>query len=320
MEKQKYLKVLFVSSGNLNGIGVIVKSQGLSLSKEGVVVDHFGIKGKGITGYLSNIIKLRNHLRKHNPDIVHAHYSLSAFVASIAGAKPLVVSLMGSDVKAPGFYKSLIRLFRIIFRWKLLIVKSEDMLKSIKMKDISIIPNGVNIEIFHPIDNSDLKENLGFSDSKFNILFLANPSRVSKNFNLAKNAVNKLPQDSFIMQVVHNVKHSQTPNIINAADIVLLTSLWEGSPNIIKEAMSCNIPIVSTKVGDIAWLFGDEPGYYIADFDPNDVAEKILIASEFSKKYKQTKGRDRIIKLKLDSASVANQLISNYITILNNEK
>ncbi len=93
------MKVLFVSSGNSEiGISPIIKNQGESLKQNGIDLYYFTIKGKGINGYLKNIPILKKYLKYHNYDIIHAHYSLLAIVATLSGAKPLVVSLMGSDI------------------------------------------------------------------------------------------------------------------------------------------------------------------------------------------------------------------------------
>ena len=102
------IKVLFVSSGNsVEGISPIIKNQGESL-REKIELTYFTIKGKGVKGYLKATLGLRKHLKQNKYNIVHAHYSLSAFTASLAGAKPLVVSLMGSDVKTKYIYKFII--------------------------------------------------------------------------------------------------------------------------------------------------------------------------------------------------------------------
>ena len=100
-------------------------------------------------------------------------------------------------------------------------------------------------------------------------------------------------------------------------ELVILTSLWEGSPNVIKEAMACNCPIVSTNVGDVRWVIGDTEGCYITSFDPEDVAEKIKLALEFGKR---TNGRDRIIELGLDSETIAKRLIDIYSKVLEENK
>jgi len=96
------------------------------------------------------------------------------------------------------------------------------------------------------------------------------------------------------LKVVYNIEHSQIPFYLNASDVLLLTSKWEGSPNIVKEAMDCNIPVVATKVGDIEYLFGDTEGYYYTDPDPDKLAGKInyILNNEIN-----TNNRQRIIDL-----------------------
>ena len=105
------MKVLFVSSGNSGKISPIASSQIQMLMSAGIDVDNFLIVGKGFKGYLQNIPKLKTHLKNKKYDVVHAHYSLTAFVASLAGARPLVVSLMGSDVHNTKLNNLIIKLF-----------------------------------------------------------------------------------------------------------------------------------------------------------------------------------------------------------------
>ncbi len=121
-----------------------------------------------------------------------------------------------------------------------------------------------------------------------------------------------LKNDQIIFKVEHSVSHSEIIRTIQNTDILLVTSRWEGSPNIVKEAMACNCPVVSTDVGDVRWLFGDEPGYFITSFEPDDVAEKLLLALKYSEVYGRTNGRQRIINLELDSNSIAKKIISLY--------
>ncbi|MBQ0740052.1 glycosyltransferase, partial [Aquimarina celericrescens] len=121
------MRILFVSSGNTkNGISPIIKNQGQSLISLGYSVTFFTIKGKGFKGYFKNIFELKRFLKKQKFDIIHAHYSLSGMVASLSGASPIVISLMGSDVKASLFLRYIIRGFSMLF-WKQIIVKSQDM-------------------------------------------------------------------------------------------------------------------------------------------------------------------------------------------------
>jgi teichuronic acid biosynthesis glycosyltransferase TuaC len=310
------VKVLFVSSANRNNISPIVKSQGASLALQNISVDYFGIKGNGFGGYLSNVPRLRRHIQKTNPDIVHAHYSLSGMVAGLTVVKqPLVVSLMGSDTKAGTLQKTITQWFAR-YRWDKVIVKSSSMQNDLHLADSFVIPNGIDLDLFKPFDKEGLKEQFSFSSTKKTILFLADPSREVKNVALAKAAFERADQTIAEIQIRYNLTREKVAEVLNAADIVLLTSKWEGSPNVIKEAMACNKPIVATDVGDIRWLFGDEPGHFITSFDPEDVAHKINEAILFSEQKGRTNGRKRIIELGLDAVNVANRIIGVYEEVL----
>jgi teichuronic acid biosynthesis glycosyltransferase TuaC len=314
------IKVLFVASANRNGISPIVKAQGESLSRQGLLVDYYGIKGRGFIGYFRNIPRLAKYIKASNADIVHAHYSLSGIVAGFASrSKPLVMSLMGSDTKAGFLQTKLIQLFALN-RLKITIVKSVSMKKDIGLSDAVVIPNGVNLDAFKPMSRAGLKEKYSFSSEKKTILYLANPNRPEKNFLLAESALKLFNPSEIELKVLYGIPHSEVPEIINAADIVLLTSKWEGSPNIIKEAMACNCPVVATDVGDIRWLFGSEPGHYITGLDTTDVFTKLKLALEFAKEFGRTNGRNRIIALGLSSKLSAQRIIELYEGLLKSVK
>jgi glycosyltransferase involved in cell wall biosynthesis len=99
---------------------------------------------------------------------------------------------------------------------------------------------------------------------------------------------------------------------LNAADCLLLYSSSEGSPQLIKEAMACNCPVVSTDVGDVKWVIGETNGCYITSFETGDVAGKLIDALEFTRSLGRTNGRNRITALGLDSRSVALKLMEVY--------
>ena len=240
-------KVLFVSSGNNGKLGVLVENQAKSLEKLGVEIDHFLILGKGLGGYLRNIPKLNKYIKLKDIDIIHAHYSLSAFVATFASAPNLVVSLMGSDAFL-NFWMKLAARFMYTFFWKVTIVKTEQMKKSLKLSKAIVIPNGVDLDNFKFIDSSEARKKLGFQANKKIVLFLSDPKRDEKNYPLANKAISLLNRNDVTLFPVYNVSNQEIPTYLNAADLLLLTSKWEGSVNVIKEAMACNIPIVSTNM------------------------------------------------------------------------
>ena len=305
------MKVLFICSGNnKSGIGSIVRSQGESLSKAGVEVEYYAIVGRGILNYLKSVFILKKKIKNDSYCLFHAHYSFSGFAAALAGCKPLVVSLMGSDVHKNNLFRSLIDLFARHF-WQATIVKSIQMEKRLHLRHTHVIPNGVAIDLFKPSDRKESMEKSGFADG-INIIFVADPERQEKNFRLAQKAVERMVDTEVHLHVIFGKSHKELLWYYNAADILLLTSLWEGSPNVLKEAMACNCPLVTTDIGDVRWVLGNTEGCYISSFELEDLVSKIKLAIDFSKKNIRTKGRERIIKLGLDSQTIARKILSIY--------
>lgn len=304
------MNVLFVSSGNSKeGISPIIRNQGESLEKSGVNVAYFAIKGKGFRGYLKNVKVLRKFLKDHNFNFIHAHYSMSAFVASLAGAKPLIVSLMGSDVKSEKLFKIFIHLFNK-FSWKKIIVKSEDMKTSLGIKNANIIPNGVDITLFKPLNQSDCKKELKWDLNKKQVLFAANPNNYVKNYPLASQSFSLLDNPNYELKDLVGIPNKQIPLYMNAADLVILTSFWEGSPNVIKEAMACNRPIICTDVGDVSVLFDNVEGCHI--IKENNKEELAAMIEHSLNNYSFSDGRKKLKLMKLDSENVAMELIKLY--------
>ena len=276
------MNILFVSSGNSkNGISLITYNQSLSLKEIGLNVDCFTIKGKGLIGYLKNINLFRKKVNLNHYDIIHAHYSLSGYFVFISNVKkPIIVSLMGSDVMAKAINRYIVKYF-CKYKWHSVIVKSKLLSNKLRLDDAHIVPNGVDFTVFKPTDKKSAKRKMGLNLNKKYILFCANPNRPEKNFNLAKKAFDKLDYNDIELHCLDNIDYKMVPLYMNASDVILLTSLWEGSPNVIKEAMACNRPIVSTDVGDVKSIIEDTKGCYISTNNSNDIAKKITLALRF---------------------------------------
>ncbi len=306
------MKVLFVSSGRKGSVSPLIKNQGDSLNDEGIEIHYFLIK-PGIKNYLSSIFQIRNIFKNNNFDLIHAHYSLSGFAASLGGKYPVVVSLLGSDAYKPFILRWLTRMFSY-YRWDKTIVKTSRMADALRLKNVEIIPNGVNIERFQPVPKFIAREKIDCINTKKLLVFAADPARKEKNYELAKDAVKYLRKNDIELLTVFNVPNNKMPYYINAADVLIITSKREGSVNVVKEAMACNVPVVSTDVGDVKQNTSGLKGCFICDSNPPSIAEGLLKALSIEN---VTDSRNRIIELGLDSVTVAKMIINIYERILN---
>ena len=321
------MKVLFVFSGNssLFPISPFTKSQGESLREKGVDVEYFPVVGKGLN-YLKNVGPLRKRLQECSPDLIHAHYSLCGWVAVLAAGKtPVVLSLMGDDAQGTFTGNGKVDLksrFFIFLTWliqpflRAIIFKSPNLEKAVyRKKAAHLVPNGVRLDQFE-VSEKGYREELGLAPDKQYVLFLGNPEDLNKNAALAREAVRLLARPGVELLEVFGVSHQKVVQYLNSVDVFVLCSFGEGSPNVVKEAMTCNCPLVVTPAGDAEWVVGDTEGCYVASYDPADFSKKLESALAFAATRKRTKGRDRIVALGLDAGSVASKILSIYHKVI----
>jgi teichuronic acid biosynthesis glycosyltransferase TuaC len=322
------MKVLFVASGNSKDfeLSPFIKSQGECLRSFGIDVQFFSVLGNGISGYTKSAKRLRLLLKVESFDVIHAHYSLCGWVAVLSRTKiPIVLSIMGDDAYGT-YYKP----YKVLFlsRYltvltyliqpfvKAIISKSKNIDKYVYRRRIAtIIPNGVDLEQFQN-HNKEFRSELGLDPKKKYLLFLANAEDKRKNFEMLKLANALLNDDNVEIIVPYPVPHDKIVKYLWSADVFILTSFMEGSPNVLKEALACNCPVVTTDVGDAAWVIGDTEGCFITEFSAKDLSEKIILALDFARGNKRTKGRDRLMELGLDAESVAKKIIAVYNTTI----
>jgi len=305
------VKILFVYRGYSPDLSnSVIDFQRNALQKAGLEIDAFLIKIGGIKGYLYSLKSLHSLIKNKHYSIIHAHYSFSGYLSAFATNKPVVCSLMGSDVlQQKGMLKLPMKFFSR-FLWYVVIVKSFEMQK--RIPGSLCIPNGVDMDNFRPLAKTMAIQMTGFNPREKNIIFVAQqPDSDVKNLNLAQRALSMVKNETVTLHTVSKISFEKLPYYYNAADALLLTSLSEGSPNVIKEAMACNCPIVATDVGDIREVLSDTQGCYITSFSPEDVArgiEKVLAYG------KRTTGRENIKHL--DNKIIAGKIIQVYRDVL----
>jgi glycosyltransferase involved in cell wall biosynthesis len=312
------MRVLMVSSGNnqwIYGISAFVYEQTLALREEGIEVEVFPVLGEGIIGYFKAAVKLNRLLKTKKFDIIHAHYVLSALVTIFQVKVPVIVTFIGSDIYNPKL-RLLARL--MVFRTaKSIIFVTEKLQKLSKCHSKSlVIQYGLDLTRFFTIDKKEARNHLQWSENKHYIFFASKFDRIEKNAQLAFDALEILKQEGFECKLIefNKIKPEDLNFYYNASDLFLLTSVYEGSPQSLKEAMACNCPIVSTNVGDVEWVIGNTEGCNITSFDPSDLARKIKMALDYGK---PTNGRKRILELGLDSKTIAKEIQAVYYNVLN---
>ena len=308
------MKVLFVSSGNKKGgISPIVRNQGESLRRQGVALDYFPVAGRGMAGYLRHWRPLFRLLRREHYDVIHAHYSLCGFLSTMAApaGTPIVVSLMGTFRKDTVKYYIIRRLAKR--HWREVIVKSARMQGQIGLPNAHIIANGVDIDKFDLSQSqSELRRELGLAPDRKVVIFVSNPERPEKNFALCRASVDALRRDDVDLVAVYNKPHEEVAKYMLAADVLMLTSFTEGSPNVIKEAMAANCPIVSTNVGDVEYIMEGVEGCRLMDsFLPEEGAALLEETLAFGRR---TEGLKKLVSLGLHERDVANRILTLYPT------
>ena len=317
------MKVLIVSSGNAGQVSPFVIEQVESIKRFGVEFQYHDIIGKGISGYLKNITPLRNKIRSFQPDIIHAHYGLSGLLALLVRRRtPLITTFHGNDINTlhplnnyrPNWNKVLSKVVYRLGNHSVFV--TEDLANQILANSIKsdIIPCHVDLNIFYPLDKVDARKQLNLSSSKKYALFSSSFRIPIKNYTLAKQACHHF--DDLELLELNGFTRKEVNLLLNACDLALITSYNEGSNQFLKEAMACNRPIVSTKVGDAEWIIGKTEGCFLTLQDPKDVISSIRKALDFCERTGMTNGRDRIIELKLDAENTSRKVFNLYKKII----
>jgi teichuronic acid biosynthesis glycosyltransferase TuaC len=310
--------------------GTFVERQITGIREIGLDVDVMFLnrlqKGMGVYRGLGQ--QLRARIANYQPDLVHVMYggAMADAVTRAIADRPTVVSFCGSDLLGEplsGILRKLIAGYGVMASCRAarraygIVVKSQNLQdalpEDVDRSKVRIIPNGVDLERFKPLNRDKCRKRLGWSDHRFHVLFPATSGDPLKRPDLAKAAVevSNLSGIQAEMHQLRGVPHEEVPIWLNASDVVLLTSLHEGSPNIVKEALACNIPVVSVDVGDVRERIDGIEGCYLAVPEPGDLAAKLQMVHAGSRR---VASRTKIQELSLER--VALQLKGFYSEVL----
>jgi len=260
--------------------------------------------------------------------IIHGHRPDHFAAFSLTKRNPSVISLHGQTARIINDRKG--RLVRIIYnileKFALkrtnAILPVDEITKNYYLKlypqykeKFYVIPTGVNIEIFRPLNKQKIRKKMGFSDSDKIILYVGRiepPKKIEdiikafeilytqdKSYKLIlvgdgvllneiKDLTNRLSLNKAITFLGIR-KRNELPEIFNIADVSVLYSKNEGSPLSIKESLACGIPVVANCVGDISTVVKNGyNGYLVEQESLSELALKLKTGIKNSSSLKES--------------------------------
>lgn len=302
------MKVLIVASYNKSRFAPFIVEQAEALKRRQCEIAWFGLQGKGLRGYLKNLPLLKRKIREFEPDVVHAHYGLSGLLANLQRKVPVVTTYHGSDLndkKVRPLSKLAIRLSA----WNIFVSsKTMDIVRPPKKH--TLLPCGIDLTDLQQTGKQEARQKMRLDAHKKYILFAGAFDNAVKNAPLAKEAVRLLHDDNVELLELKGYSREEVTLLMCAADVFLMTSFTEGSPQVIKEALASGCPIVSVDVGDVKERMQGVEGCFVATTrESKEVTEMLGKALAFEGK---TKGRAKILADGLDNQQVAMQLADIY--------
>ncbi len=246
-------------------LGVFVRDQVEALCRrEDVDLELFAF-APGKSSYPRAWRRLRRLLRRRSFDVYHAHYGLTGWVAHLAGCKPLVVTFHGTDLRHPRVGPWSRRLARRVAQPA---VVSLDQARDLRLPRLdqkaAVLPCGVDTRLFRPLPRAVARERLGLDPDRHYVLFPADPARPEKRHDRVTMTLKDLPDVREL--TLGGVLPEQVPLYVNAADVVLVTSDYEGFGRAALEALACDVPVISTPVGVAPEVVGPVEGCHCLEF------------------------------------------------------
>lgn len=300
------MRILVVASFNKRSFAPFIVEQVEALKRQGCDIDFFGLQGKGFKGYLRNLPSLKRKIKEFRPDVIHAHYGLSGLLANLQRGVSVVTTYHGSDIND----KMILRFSKMAMRlsaWNIFVSKKTLAIVKPKKK-YSLLPCGIDFSELQLTDKDEARKRINLEANKCYVLFAGAFDNSVKNASLAKNAVALL--EGVELLELKGYARDEVSLLMCAVDAFLMTSVSEGSPQVIKEAMACGCPIVSVDVGDVKERIAGVEGCFMAETrDPKEMAGLLQKAITFEGK---TNGRDKVIADGLDNRLVAARLMEIY--------
>jgi glycosyltransferase involved in cell wall biosynthesis len=294
------------------------------LRRARVHVDVFAFHGgKHPANYAKAWKQARMRLGSGRYDLIHAQFGQSGVLA-LPKTLPLVVTFRGDDLEgiigpngnymvAGWFLRRASQL--VAHAADEIIVVSETFNRYLPRRPYHVIPSGLDLSSFRPMSQQDARHQLNLPMHRRLVLFSADPRRARKRHWLAQAAIEQLKDEYDVELVIaKNVPHERMPLYMNACDALVLSSMHEGSPNVVKEALACNLPVISTDVGDVRLRIGHIEGCAVVPGTPEAFSEALRTVLQ---RDKRIDGRRTVMEL--DETLLTQRVIQIYQQALANK-
>lgn len=303
--------------------GTFVREHVDSVRKRGIDVEVFVTNARyGKDIYVRSLPRLRARMATGGHDLIHAQHTFSVLQVKtlqmvVPHRVPLLLTFHEGETFVPPTtenpaargVKRLVYAHapkRLALSFVDALVTVEERLPSLLKyeKPFDVIPPGVDIDLFKPMDTLESRRALGWEPRRQYVFFPASPSRsFLKGYDLFEACKEHLTAEDVEFVTGGEIPHAEMPVYMNASDVVVQTSRYEASPMVVKEAMACNRPVVATPVGDVSKIMADLPGHFITTFDAARIAGDIRRALTCDGR--PTQGRRRIEGLGLSLTCAA---------------
>jgi len=282
-------RVLHVIPGPAGGGSMVfARRQVASLERAGVAVQTFYLTSRTDPRTIAREgLSIHDVARRFQAQLIHAHYgTVTALLCACIAPVPLVITFRGDDLNLTDPGSGRAALARVLsqgaaLRAARIICVSARLKQHLwwRAARVTVIPSGVDLTLFRPRPREAARRELGWSYEDPVIVFNVGNDPRTKRLDLARAAFARARaacRNLRLHLIDGNEPPARIPLFLNAADCLLVTSDHEGSPNIVKEALACDLPVVSVDVGDVAERLAGVTPSRVVNRDADALAAALL--------------------------------------------
>jgi glycosyltransferase involved in cell wall biosynthesis len=261
--------------------------------------------------YARAAIRFRKLLRQHRYDLIHAHYGLTGAIAVAQRRVPVITTFHGGDYTGLTPWHAWVS--KIVARLCVPVVVTPDGRRRLGVPDATVIPAGINTELFRPMNRVEARRALGLKESARYALLLGGRNDPNKRADIFDAAVAhaRKREPTLVGMSLDYLNRKDVVLMMNSADVAVLTSDTEGMPVAVREALAVETPVVSVAVGSVPRVLDGLEGCSVVPRDGEHIGDAIVSALHLARA-PQWRARAE----ETSGATVAARLLALYITLV----